>query len=1053
MKASIMANARILVVEDEIIIARELEVRLNKLDYDVVGIASSAREALSLTEQTKPDLVLMDIVLKGDMDGIEAAAEIQRRWRLPVIYVTAYTDENTLSRAKLTEPFGYILKPFSERELRVNIEMALYKHQVEIRMRKVETWFASTIAQTATAVIVTDHNGIIKLLNPSAETLTELTRHEAEGRQLEGVLRLVNTRTNSPIALQEGLAQGFVVCLGEETLLIGHKGTTKAVDVTVSRLRDQAGQPEGLVALFRDVGGQQRGSLACLNADLATILGRSEPLREKLQASVESLVGNLDAALARIWTLDDVKKTLELQASAGLFARLDGPHSRIPIGKSPIGQIGETGKPYLTNDVLTDPGIDDRDWASRESLVAFAGYPLLIENRLVGVMAIFARRPLTESEQQALDAVACNIAVSIELNRKDAALKRSEEQLQELTANIQQTLWMIDAADSSILYISPGYETMWGRSCQSLIDNPQSFLESVHPLDRELIIHAHARMCQTGSIDVECRVLRPDKSVRWVWIRGYPILEQGRIVRLAGVMEDITEKRRLAAERDALVARIQLHIERMPLAYILFDGCLRIADWNPSAERIFGYSKGEALGMSPNDLVPQPLRQGAEQLLGEVRQGTITAHASSENLTKSGRIITCEWFNTPLLDANGEFAGMLSLAQDVTEQKSLQEQLQQSQKMEAIGQMAGGVAHDFNNLLTVISGYSEILLDALESNDPRRESANAIREAGERAASLTRQLLAFSRKSVLEPKVLDPNDAVRNAEKLLHRLIGEDIQLAVVLDPAIGKVKIDPGQLGQVLVNLAVNSRDAMPRGGTLTIETRAVELSPADTQMRPGVSPGPYVRLTISDTGSGMTADVKARIFEPFFTTKEAGKGTGLGLAVVHGVIKQSGGHVEVRSEPDNGTTVQVYLPAVQDNGIAPEGSGAGYSEVGTETVLLVEDEQGLRRLARRVLQSKGYTVLEASGSQEAIQLVESHPGRIDLLLTDVVMPRMGGPELAEILRPRFPLMKVLFSSGYTDDAVLRHGLLQEKLAFLQKPYTPIALTRKVRQVLDGAC
>ena len=362
----------------------------------------------------------------------------------------------------------------------------------------------------------------------------------------------------------------------------------------------------------------------------------------------------------------------------------------------------------------------------------------------------------------------------------------------------------------------------------------------------------------------------------------------------------------------------------------------------------------------------------------------------------------------------------------------------------------GRMAHDFNNLLTIISGYSEILLATLGSSDPMRESVRAISEAGERAASLTRQLLAFSRKTVLEPKVLDLNVVVRETEKFLRRLIGEDILLTAVLDPAISRVKVDPGQLGQVLMNLAVNARDAMPRGGKLTLETRNVELDQEYAQLYPEVRPGRYVLLSITDTGCGRTADVKAKIFEPFFTTKGVGKGTGLGLAVVLGIVKQSEGHVQVYSEPDIGTTFKLYFPAVEEEVSAPKGIDAGSGGRGTETVLLVEDEDGVRGLAVLVLQTYGYKVLAASNGKEALRLVEKRSGGIDLLVTDVVMPGMGGPELADALRPRFPQMKVLFSSGYTDDAVVRHGLLQEKVAFLQKPYTPLAFVKRVRQVLD---
>ncbi len=404
-----------------------------------------------------------------------------------------------------------------------------------------------------------------------------------------------------------------------------------------------------------------------------------------------------------------------------------------------------------------------------------------------------------------------------------------------------------------------------------------------------------------------------------------------------------------------------------------------------------------------------------------------------------------------MLDEGGRFTGLLCLAQDITGRLVLEEQFRQAQKMEAVGQLAGGVAHDFNNLLTIISGYSELLLDMMGTGNSMRESVTAISEASERAASLTRQLLAFSRKTVLSPKVLDLNDVVRETEKLLRRLIGEDVLLTSVLDAKISKVKVDPGQLGQILMNLAVNARDAMTKNGKLTIETRNVELDREYSRLRPEVQQGQYVMLSMSDNGIGMTAEVKARIFEPFFTTKGPGEGTGLGLAVVLGVVKQSNGHVDVYSEPGLGTTFRIYFPAVEEKESSSKVMDASTPQRGTEKILLVEDEDGVRGLAVLALQTYGYKVLAASNGKEMMRLVEQHQSGFDLMVTDVVMPSMSGPDLAKALRPRFPLMKVLYCSGYTDDAVVRHGLLQENVAFLQKPYTPLALVKRVRQVLDG--
>jgi two-component system, cell cycle sensor histidine kinase and response regulator CckA len=390
---------------------------------------------------------------------------------------------------------------------------------------------------------------------------------------------------------------------------------------------------------------------------------------------------------------------------------------------------------------------------------------------------------------------------------------------------------------------------------------------------------------------------------------------------------------------------------------------------------------------------------------------------------------------------------------DVTDLRRAEEQLRIAQRLEAVGRLAGGVAHDFNNVLSVILSYAEFAIASVKEGDPLRDDLVRIHQAAARAAALTRQLLAFGRKQLLEPVVIAPNDVVSSMQSMMRRLIGEDIDLGFVLAADVGNVEADTSQLEQVLMNLVVNARDAMPLGGRITVETSNVELDAPYAEQHAGVRPGSYVALSIADTGSGMDAETKARLFDPFFTTKEAGKGTGLGLSTVYGIVKQSGGHIAVDSEVGRGTTFRIYLPrALAAVRASARTHALSMRPGGTETILVVEDEEELRRLANRILGRAGYSVLTAADGEEALQICKRHQGPIHLLLTDVVMPKMGGRELATRIVVERPTLKVLYTSGYTDDAIAHHGVLDPGVRFVAKPVTPAELTRKVREVLDEA-
>jgi two-component system, cell cycle sensor histidine kinase and response regulator CckA len=641
-----------------------------------------------------------------------------------------------------------------------------------------------------------------------------------------------------------------------------------------------------------------------------------------------------------------------------------------------------------------------------------------------------------------------------ERKRAEQAIRERDERLRQLTDNISEVFFVMDVHFRETLYISPAYEKMWGRTCRSLYEAPTSFLDALHQTDR-LRLFAHIARIQAGEDagDIEFQVIRPDGQTRWALSHAVPVRdERGEVYRIAGVALDITHRKEAQASVVTSELRQRTLFETVNLVVLGLDADGVVDYANRFLLELTGYARDEMLGHSWFEFLPAERRAQVRAVFHELVETNANLHYENAIVTKSGDERLIVWNNTVSRDAEGRPVGTLSIGEDITERRHLEEQLRQAQKMESVGRLAGGVAHDFNNLLTAIISYSDLVKEDLDPAHPARADVDEIRKAGDRAATLTRQLLALSRQQVLEPRVLDLNELVLNLEKMLHRLLGEDINIITNLERSLGAVKADPSQLEQVMMNLAVNARDAMPDGGDLILETANVEVDSVYAAVHTSVIPGRYVLLAITDTGTGIDEATKSHLFEPFFTTKERGKGTGLGLSTVYGIVKQSGGYIWVYSEPGQGATFKVYLPRVDEPVEAlVENDLSSAVRRGTETVLVADDNALVRETTRQTLTRYGYRVLEASNGAVALQEAANHAGVIHLLLTDLVMPEMSGRALAEHLRARRPDLRVLYMSGYTDDAAVRRAIVESGAPYLQKPFSVHVLLRKVRAVLDG--
>jgi two-component system, cell cycle sensor histidine kinase and response regulator CckA len=739
----------------------------------------------------------------------------------------------------------------------------------------------------------------------------------------------------------------------------------------------------------------------------------------------------------------------------GRFCYEIWPQRSDPCPACPLKKSMKTGQPEEVEKYTSD----GRAWFIR-------GYPARdATGNIVGAFELtldfselkkaekMIRKAHDKLEQRVKERTAELVVANKKLERQIKERKQAEESLRESERKYRT---LLETASEGCWMLNPELKTIEVNEslCKMLGYSPDEMLGKT-PFDftddenRKIFIEQTSKISATDHRSYEITLKKKNGQDLHAYFNASTIRdESGELQGSFAFVTDISERKRAGEERNRLAAAIEQSAESV----FITDRNGTIQYINPAFERVTGYSRKDAIGQ--NSRILKSGKQDAlfyKQMWDTLNRGNVWK-GRFVNRKKNGSLYEADATITPVLDKSGNIINFVSIKRDVTHETELEKHLIQAQKMEAVGILAGGVAHDFNNILTTIIGNASLMLMDVARDSALREEIEEIKIAGERGASLTRQLLAFSRKQIIRTKILDLNKLLTGIKKMLRRLIGEDIELVIIPEPSLWRVEVDPGQFDQVIMNLAVNAKDAMPMGGKLIVKTANVHL---DGDFFKGYDveehAGPYVLLSLSDTGSGMDKKTQERIFEPFFTTKESGRGTGLGLSTVYGIVKQSNGFIWTYSEPGQGTIFKVYLPKAKGGKKPVEKDQCPIEAFsGSETVLLVEDDDRLRNLAHKILRQCGYRVLMAENGEDALRVRAPHEGAIDLLLTDVVMPKMGGKETAERLQALYPHMKVIYMSGYTDDTIVHHGVLAPELNFLEKPFTPEGLVRRVREVLD---
>ncbi len=1022
---------RILIVEDVVTNAELAERELRKANISFCSKRVDTKDAfLHELSDFAPDIILSDYSLP-QFNGLEALRLLkQNKSDVPLILATGSLTEEVAVRCMKEGASDYILKtsltrlPSAVLNVLEKVEAEKAKAVAVTSLRHSEQQYRLITENTRDLICVLDLKGNFVYVSPSVREGLGYEPEELIGRRSIALIHPDDSEIVKK-SFVEGLSSKDSYAM--ELRYKHRSGEWRVFESIRNWVLDEKGNTQSAVVVSRDITERKQAE-------------------QQLKQSEEWLRAIFDASRDGILVEDNgcivyVNNAYTQMLGYSAPEELVGTSMSAILSPDDGERMMKYGEARLRGE--TPPSVYEFNAKRKDGL-------LLRVEGAVSTSVIAGKTYITTA-----------IRDITERKRIYEALGESEQRYRFLGEGIPHQVWTAQP-DGNLDYVNERTLEYFGRTNEQMLG--EGWQNVIHPDDLPICIERWMKSLQTGDpYEIEFRLKNADGTYLWHLGRATAGRgSDGKIIKWFGTNTDIDDKKR--SEEALGVARAQLETT-------LEAGAIATWDYDVLNNRIVaGSNLAKLFSVTPEEEVGGALEYYTRAIhsgdLQRVEAGIVEASERGSKYEEEYRVVqpdgSARWVNARgqvERDAAGVAFRMSGVMIDITERKEAEQalieseaQLRQSQKLEAVGQLAGGVAHDFNNLLTVITGYSDLILRRAEIDDPTRPKLEEIKKAAERAAALTRQLLAFSRKQVLQPKVIDLNSLVMDTGKMLHRLIGEDVDMTSALEPELGQIKADYGQVEQVLMNLVVNARDAMPQGGKLTIETGNVYLDGAYARQHIAVEPGNYVMLAVSDTGCGMDAATQAHIFEPFFTTKEVGKGTGLGLSTVFGIVKQSGGNIRVYSEPGRGTTFKIYLPRVDEavESIDPC-CETGETPQGSETILIVEDEAVVRELLKDLLEMDGYQVLVATDGGEALRICRENEDTIHLMITDVVMPQVSGREVARSAALIRPQMRVLFMSGYTDDAIGNHGVLDSDVAFMEKPFTPDTVACKVREVLDA--